>query len=157
MAEASAPKDPLLSFSFFVEVNGLLEAAFTSCSGLSAKRDVINHEEGGVNDYVHRLPGRTSYGNITLKRGIAFSTELWDWFDAMFQFGKDGYANQVYRKIVIHQQIPYTNLAVRDYTLEYAFPVSWTGPDLNTNSNEIAIESIEIAFRKFTVSEQRKN
>lgn len=153
MAESITPNDPLLSFSFIVEVNGLAEAAFTSCTGLSVKREVTTHQEGGVNDYVHTLPGRTSYGNITLKRGIAFSTELWKWFDAMFKFGAGDYTSSVYRQIVIHQQIPYTNTRVRNYTLECAFPVSWTGPDLNTNSNEVAIESLEIAFRRFTVTE----
>ena len=37
--------------------------------------------EGGVNNYVHKLPGPiTSFGNLTLTRGIMFSTFMWDRF-----------------------------------------------------------------------------
>jgi phage tail-like protein len=147
-------KDPLLGFSFYVSVSGIIEAGFVSCTGLSVKRETTTHQEGGMNDYVHTLPGRTSYGNITLKRGVAFSNQLWDWFAAMFDFGRSDYANKAYRNVLIHQYIPYTATRVRDYELEHAFPISWAGPDLNMNSNEVAIESLEIAFRKFTVTHE---
>lgn len=150
-------KDPLLGFSFYVSVSGIIEAGFVSCTGLSIKRDVSTHEEGGVNGYVHTLPGRATYGNITLKRGVAFSNQLWEWFDVMFKFGTADYANKAYRTILIHHYVPYTTTRVRDYELRQAFPVSWTGPDLNTNSNEIAIESLEIAFTEFTVTHEAQN
>lgn len=146
-------KDPLLGFSFYISINKIMEAGFTSCSGLSVKREVSTHQEGGVNDQVHTLPGRASYGNITLKRGIAFSHELWEWFDAMFNFGLGGeYSQKAYRDIEIHQCIPYTATTVRTYQLLQAFPVSWTGPNLDMNSNEVAVESLEIAFAKFRVN-----
>ena len=48
--------------------------------------------------------------------------------------------------------VPYTDKVVRRYDLEKAFPTQWQGPSLDTNSNEVAVESIEIAFTKFKVS-----
>jgi len=163
--------DPLLGFSFFIEIDDKVEAGFIACAGLSVRREVMTYQEGGINDYVHTLPGRVSYGNITLKRGIAFSDKLWKWFASGFAFNVASIsqseaaisenrgnrnraiadAEPLYRKLSIYQCVPYTIKVARRYHLEYAFPVAWTGPDLNTSSSEVAVESIEIAFRKFTV------
>jgi len=173
MTSETAPvyDDPLLSFSFYIEIDDKIEAGFTVCTGLSVRREVMTYQEGGINDYVHTLPGRVTYGNITLKRGIAFSEALWRWFATGFAFTVAGLAageaavsedrnkrnralaaqNALYRKISIYQCVPYTTKVARQYDLEEAFPIAWNGPELNTGSSEVAIESIEIAFRKFTV------
>lgn len=178
LQEANTYDDPMLGFSFYIEIDDQIEGCFTSCTGLSAKREVMTYQEGGINDFVHSLPGRVSYGNITLKRGIAFSDKLWTWFASGFAFsfaslsaseaaqmedrGNRGNRNKalsqdpLHRKISIFQCVPYTINVARQYDLEEAFPVSWTGPDLNTASNEVAVESIEIAFRKFTVQNYPK-
>ena len=47
---------------------------FTQITGFSAQLDVLEYPEGGVNDYVHRLPTRIKQGNITLKRGVTGET-----------------------------------------------------------------------------------
>lgn len=149
--------DPLLGFSFYIAINDIIEAGFTACTGLSVKRDVYTYQEGGVNDHVYTLPGRTSYGNITLKQGITFSDKLWEWYAVLFSFGDPRYAEKAYRKVSIHQCIPYTATTLRQYELQDAFPVAWSGADLNTTSNEVAVESLEIAFSKFTLISSPRN
>ncbi|MGD8791446.1 MAG: phage tail protein, partial [Anaerolineae bacterium] len=72
--------DPAPAYLFYVELSGVLVGLFTGCSGLSLTRDVETVEEGGVNDRVHKLPGRVTFSNITLKRGLSISRGLWDWF-----------------------------------------------------------------------------
>ena len=58
--------------NFEVQIPGLnLKIGyFTQITGFSAQLDVLEYPEGGVNDYVHRLPTRIKQGNITLKRGV---------------------------------------------------------------------------------------
>src|SRR5689334_25410803 len=51
----------------------------TQVSGFSAQVDVLEYPEGGINDYVHRLPSRIKQGHITLKRGIAKQASLLEW------------------------------------------------------------------------------
>ena len=63
--------DPAPAYLFFVELSGVFAALFTECSGLEVKRDVKEVVEGGVNNYVHKLPGRVSFSDITLKRGLS--------------------------------------------------------------------------------------
>lgn len=139
--------DPVPAYAFHVEVDGIIEASFVGCSGLSVTRQAEELTVGGINDHKIWLHGPVSYGKITLRRGIARSDELWQWFiDGADKGSIDC------RDISILQMVPYTDKVVRRYDLEEAFPTQWSGPNLDTNSNEVAIESLEIAFTKFKVS-----
>jgi phage tail-like protein len=75
--------DPLTTHRFAVEIDGLVLGAFDECSGLAGTLDVYEYKEGGLNSYTHKLPGRISWGTITLKWGTTDSTRLWDWFKAI--------------------------------------------------------------------------
>lgn len=150
LLKGDRPVDPLLSFSFFVEIDNVIEAGFISCTGLSAKRETMSVQEGGVNDLVYTLPGRISYGNITLKHGIALSEKLWKWFEKGYAYGLVDYRNDV----AIIQTIPFRPHGshwVRRYHLQGAFPIAWTGPELNTSSTEVAVETLELSIQKFSV------
>ena len=70
---------------FAVQIPGLkLKVGyFTEITGFSATLDVLEYPEGGVNDYVHRLPTRIKQGNITLKRGVTGERALYAWFKEM--------------------------------------------------------------------------
>src|SRR5437870_5655157 len=71
--------DPYGGFRFRVEILGLQVGGFTQVSGLDREVQVDDFREGGVNDYTHKLAGNTKYTNLTLRRGIADATELWQW------------------------------------------------------------------------------
>jgi phage tail-like protein len=150
--------DPAPAYKFFiyVELSGVIEAKFTEVSGLSVEREVETYYEGGNNDRVHHLPGRIKYGNITLKRGVTFSRTLWDWFhkkptSPTGGSAKYGIVNKIPLSIILYS--PYSVIPARWYDLEEAFPVKLVGPSLNTDSNEIAIEELEIAYSKLTLSQ----
>ena len=64
---AKVREDPVAKYKFMVEVKDVVTAWFLECSGLSVEREAIPQKEGGVNDYVHQMPGRISYSRITLK------------------------------------------------------------------------------------------
>lgn len=140
-------KDPVPSFAFHVEINGIVEASFTACSGLSVTREVTPIKEGGVNDGVTWLHTGLSYGKITLQSGIAYSTALWNWFYTGAQDGK-----VQYKTVSILQKVPYTQTTARRYDLVDCMATGWTGPSLDTGTDNVAIESLEIAFKRFTVT-----
>lgn len=137
------PLDPAAEFRFYVEIDGLVEGAFAECSGLKAEREIITYKEGGVNHYAHKLAGRTTYGDITLRKGVMFTIELWDWFE-------DGIKNGKVKKrdLTIIQYSSYFNIPARWYHVEDAFPVSWEGSSLRTDSNQLAMESLTLTFKK---------
>src|SRR5882724_8071302 len=71
--------DPYLSFRFLVEIQGLVVGGFSEASGLTAETEFDEQREGGVNEFVHKLPKLTKYPNLTLKRGLTDSEVLWKW------------------------------------------------------------------------------
>jgi phage tail-like protein len=142
------PLDPAPEFRFYIEIDGLVEGAFAECSGLRAEREIISHKEGGINNYVHKLPGRISYGDITLRKGVMFSIELWDWFAKGMDNGK-----VKKRDFTIYQHSSYFNIPARWYHVKKAFPVNWEGSNLRTDSNSLSMESLTLTFDTLEVEE----
>ena len=67
MAQTSAPG---LALRFDVQIDGVRVGSFAGCSGLSAQYEAFTWEEGGDNGTVVNLPGRLSYGTVTLTRAV---------------------------------------------------------------------------------------
>ncbi|MBN1934275.1 MAG: phage tail protein [Anaerolineae bacterium] len=130
--------DPTAEFRFGVELEGLVVGWFTECGGLTIERTVFPHEEGGVNEYVHQLPGQITHTNITLKRGIS-DQSLWEWFR---QGLYDGRVTRHNVSIVLYG-VDFSQ--VRRWSLTNAYPVKWTGPMLESGNSQVTVESIEIA------------
>ena len=72
--------DPVVKFRFSIKIKDAVVGWFTDCSGLTVERETVQHPEGGINDYVHQLPGRVKQSRVTLKRGLA-DNALWSWFE----------------------------------------------------------------------------
>lgn len=129
--------DPVSGFRFSIEVGKTVKGWFTECSGLTVTRKTEDRKEGGVNNYVHKLPGRIEYGQISLKHGLA-GNELWDWFQAGLYDGK------VDRRNVTITLYNTDRKKIRKWNLKDAYPVKWTGPTLNSAGNDAVIETLEL-------------
>ncbi len=129
--------DPIPGYGFAVQLGDEIEAWFTECSGLSLQREVKQQPEGGVNDFVHQLPGRIKQTNITLKNGLA-GNKLWDWFE------KGLYDAKVERRnvtIILYS----TDLKQKKYwDLTDAYPIKWTGPTFDSSKSEGSVETLEL-------------
>ena len=139
MAATGARVDPYVNFNFLVELEGIIEASFRECSGLEATTEVIDHRQGGDNTTVYKLPGKTTYGDITLKRGLTDSAELWNWRRLVIE----GKVQRKNGSVVVY------DLANRREVLRWnfvnAWPTKWQGPELNALGNEVAVESLVLA------------
>ncbi|MEW5958442.1 MAG: phage tail protein [Chloroflexota bacterium] len=137
--------DPIAEFRFAVIIDGITQALFTECSGLSAERKVEPKPQGGVNDHVHQLPGRLEYPRLTLKRGIA-DDKLWNWF---FTGLYDCKIERRDIEIILYN----SDLTVlQRWNLAQAFPVKWTGPNFRSDSNQAAVETLELVHHGLSVS-----
>ena len=129
--------DPYAQYNFLVEIDGLTRGGFTECSGLNAEQDVIEYREGSETATVRKPPGLRKYGNITLKRGFTADDELWLWRRTTI----NGVTERRDGSIVLLNE-------AREPALRFNFRngwiSKWEGPTLNSTSNEVAIESIEI-------------
>ena len=130
-------KDPYSSFRFMVEIDSLVVAGFSEVSGLQAETQIENYREGGVNDYVHRLPKETTYSNIILKRGITDSDVLWKWH-------QDVVSGKIERRSGHIVLLDSEGNETWRWTFVDAYPAKWTGPDLRAQNSTVAFESIEL-------------
>lgn len=126
--------DPYKEFRFQVEIDGIASSRFLECSGLGSEVAVIEYREGGDPTAVRKLPGRASYSDITLKRGITESTDLYNWHRSLLQGVIDRRNGSV--KLLNDEGAEVVRWVFRE-----AWPRKWEGPELNAMRNEVAIET----------------
>ena len=111
---------------------------FSECTGLEMQLDVEEYREGGRNGEVLQFPTRMKWGRITLKKGMGYGSELWDWHYG-FAEGKGKRRDGV---IVLTDNL---HIPAQTWYFRRGLPVRYTGPALNATQNSVAIESLEIA------------
>jgi phage tail-like protein len=132
-------RDPFKNFRFRVEIDGVVSAGFRSVSGLAAETEVIEYREGGDPfTSVRKLPGRVRYPNVTLRRGLTTSRDLWDWWQTV----RDG---ALQRRDVRITLLDDAGNEVLRWVLRDAWIAKIEASDLDAQANEVAIESVELA------------
>ena len=132
--------DPYQAFNFLIEIEGILAGGFSECSGLQVETETFEYREGGLNDYMHRFAGPTKYPPLVLKHGLTQIDGLWAWHQDVAQGKIERKNGTIY--LLNKQQIP-----VIWWDFKEAFPFRWNGPQLQANSGQVAIESVELAHR----------
>ncbi len=127
----------LSSLQVAITFDGMPTAYFRSVSGLKVETEVIEFREGGTGD-VHKLPGRVKYTNLVLKQGFSGAGELQKW---AFRIAAGQFEHKNATIVISDQKAQ----VVARYILANAWPTKWEGPDFDASSNEVAIETIEIA------------
>jgi phage tail-like protein len=135
------PQDyPIPRFHFQVDWGGA-KISFTEVTGLVMEREKIEYRHSDSKDFNKlAMPGMAKNNNITLKRGK---------FEGDFDYNTwlediaDDRANK--RRDVTIRLLNERHEPVAAWTAARCFPVKVTAPDLKSDANEIAVESLEIA------------
>ncbi len=137
---------PFSAFNFSVEINvpgvspRVCSAAFAECDGLEMTMEVKTIREGGNNARQIRLTGPVSYGQLTLKRGMTASFDLWEWFSSMQRFPGLRADAEVVLYAPNHQDVR------ARFLLERCVPVRLKAPALNARDGMVAVEELQIAY-----------
>ncbi|MBK7936677.1 MAG: phage tail protein [Lewinellaceae bacterium] len=152
MASASAAAGvdyyPHLGFYYKVQFSispSKNDARFQSVSGLSVTCDIETHKEGGENRFEHKLPGRTKYADLTLKRGMFTDSVVTRWCQAAL-------TTRIYvpADIVIILMNEKSE-PLRVWNVFWAFPKRWEFSELKSDENTIMVETLELSYRYFTL------
>jgi phage tail-like protein len=135
-------KDPLVSYTFCLEIDGVSAAFFKEGSGFDSSVEVIEHRENGKGgkEVIRKLPGRAKWSDIVLKRGSTDDMSLWDWHKKILD--GDIWTARKNGSVVIYDTL-FKEVARFNFT--NGWPSKWKGPDLNTTNNQVAIEEITIS------------
>ena len=135
-----AQEYPIPRLHFQVDWGGT-KISFTEVTGLVIEREKIEYRHSDSKDFNKiSMPGMVKLSNITLKRGK---------FEGDFDYNtwSDQIANERVenRRDVTIRLLNEKHQTVAAWTATRCFPVKITAPDLKSDANEAAIESIEIA------------
>ena len=121
------------------------DVRFQTVSGLSVEYDMEEFKEGGENRFVHKLPVRTKYADMVLKRGMLTDSEVIKWF--LDAFRDRTFLPADLNVILMNEK----SEPLRTWKVAHAIPKKWSVSDLNANENAIVIETLELSYRYFTI------
>lgn len=139
---------PPVSFHFLVEFpeisSNSQDNRFQSVSGMTVDLDIEEVAEGGENRFVHKIPVRTRYRNLVLKRGLLMDSDVINWLnDAMEKFKFK--PTTVVIKLLNEKHEP-----LLAWNFVHAYPVKWMISDLDATQSQLAIETLELSYNYFT-------
>jgi phage tail-like protein len=138
---------PLPKFYFSVKLGDDDSVSFQEVTGLDSEAQPISYRHGNSPIfYPIKLPGLGKVGNVTMRKGIFVSDpRLFTWFDEIKM-------NTIKRRTVVISLMDEAGNPKMVWTLNNAWPTKVTGTDLKSEGNEVAVESVEIAFETLKVS-----
>lgn len=123
------------------------DVRFQEVTGLTAEVGVETYDEGGENRFSHRLPIRSKFGNLVLKRGMLRDTKLKEWFESAllnFDFSPIN---------VTVKLLNANNEVLESWEFHSVWPIKWVVSDFKASENALVIETIELAYQYY----ERKN
>lgn len=142
---------PPLGFYYSVDIvaEGLEkhsgDARFQSVSGLSVEYEYESFKEGGENRFEHKLPVRTRYSDLVLKRGMLTDSPLAAWMLRAFRDRE--FAPADLTVILLNEQ----GDPLRTWKVNHATPKKWSVSDFDSQSSALVVETIECSYRYFSV------
>ncbi len=139
---------PPVGFHFKVEFVGIgndNDARFQSVSGLNVEFDTESFKEGGENRFEHRLPLRTKYPDLSLKRGMLTDSKVISWV-------LDALQNRIFKPAQINViLLNEEHQPLKTWNIYNAWPKKWALSDFNAQENSVVIETLDMSYNYFTV------
>jgi phage tail-like protein len=148
---ASDRKVPYGAFNFLVNIDGQ-EAlgGFSDVSGLNSEITVAEYRNGNEKEnHVRKVPGMHKVGDVTLKRGVINSTDLWQWIEDTRLVG---YAAKKPVTITLRDE---SGAPVQSWKLQGVIPLKYTGPTLAAKGGgDVAMEEVVLSAEGFTLQSE---
>ena len=124
---------------FALEIEGVEVGRFTGVSGLGYTAEVVTFQDTLLSGKVvtRKRPGRVSYNDITLTRGLSADNALVDWYQTVL----DGAVERKNGSIVMYDPAGEEN---GRWNFEQAWISAWSASDLSAATDEIVIETVTI-------------
>jgi len=125
------------------------ETSFKEVSGLTVDTSPEEIEEGGLLSFKHRLPTTYKYSNLVLKRGLITDSKLRKWVEK----GVNEFTFTPLTVTIHLLGAPESDggepQILMTWTVHNTWPVKWDVARFDSESNEVVVESIELAFSYF--------
>ena len=139
---------PYGAFNFQVDLGGGVAAGFSDVSGLVTEMTAAEYRNGNdAENHVRKIPGVHKVGDVTLKRGLIGSKDLFDWINLT---RTEGYKAK--RTVTIHLMDEARNGPVATWRLQGVMPLKFTGPTLaGKGGGDVAMEELVLSCEGYIV------
>lgn len=147
MPAITRPVDPLVGFNFSLTVSGKITGYFTEVSGIGSEHEVTEHKTttNKGRELVSKIPGRLKWGDVTLKRGITSTMDIWTWRQEVV----DGKVAKARTNCTIQMFDRTYSKIIAEWTFDNAWPSKVSGPEPKSDSNDVGIEEVVIVHEGF--------
>ncbi len=143
MAERTTPYG---AFNFLVKISGGRDpdsplGGFSDVSGIGIELTMSEYRNGNdAENHVRKVPGIHKVSDVTLKRGIVNSKDLWDWIK---EAQRGGPAAQREVSIILRDE---AGNPVETWMLRGVIPMKYTGPTLAAKGGgDVAMEELVLS------------
>ena len=137
---------PYPAFNFLVNLNGPVGpdeplGGFSEVSGIQIDLTVAEYRNGNEKEnHPRKVPGVHKINDVSLKRGVVNSQDLWEWVDETRRTGV------LAKREVIITLRDETGQDVQSWVLHGATPMRFVAPTLNAKtSDDVAIEELVLS------------
>jgi len=132
--------EPALSLTYQCTLDGIIPlGTWTKIEGLGFYHEVTEYREGGLNSHMRKVIGPVRYENVRLSRPVDGDSQLISiWLAANLV--------KIVPQTMSISALDSAGNEVTQWNLAGVVPVKWTGPSLDINSNQIAMETLELAY-----------
>lgn len=136
---------PLPKFYFKVISKSMGTVSFQEVSGLDTESQITEYRYGESHALSSiKMPGIAKMGNVSLKKGIFVKdNNFLKWYNEIKM-------NTIKREIVTIQLLDESGKPAMTWTLNNAWPVKISGTDFKSDANEVAVETLELAYEHMT-------
>ena len=143
---------PYPAYNYLVDLKGRDPqkplGGFSDVSGLSTEIHISEYRDGNkLASSVDKIPGSNKTNDVTLKRGLVNSKDLWDWIQ---QTRRTGVAAKRDVTITLRDE---ANNPVQIFKLLRAAPMKYTGPTLaGKGAGDVAMEELVLSVEDLDIS-----
>ncbi len=145
---------PLPAYNYLVDLGqGSRDPAkplggFSDVSGLETDIHISEYRDGNdVEPHVRKIPGSHKVGDVTLKRGVVDSSDLWQWISDARVLGVDA------QRDVVITLLDEAGSPVQQWKLRGVIPMKYTGPTLaGKGGGEVAMEELILSAEAYEIA-----
>ncbi len=134
------------NFNFLVEIEDIegdatsVVGGFSEVSGLVSESEIVEFQVGN-RPTTYKIPGRTRFGNVVLRKGCTVSTDLYDWRRRVERGEDDRRSGSV---ILLDGELRER----ARWNFYDAWPCRYEAPELSATDTAISVETLELCVER---------
>jgi phage tail-like protein len=140
--------DPIASYAFHVEIQGITIAQFKEVDGLTISVGVIEHRANKLTGQpiMKKLPGAVKFDDIVLSRGKVNDAAFWTWIKQV----QDGHIDDA-RKDGSIVLFDYGRLEVSRFNFKQGWPSKVEVGKLQAGADTVLLETVTVTHEHLEV------